>query len=983
MATYSKEQIEAGIAKARETGNTVMVNRLSSLLNQSSDEPRKYNLEQLEAGIAKAKELGNEVMVSKLSDLYQRVLSADDDPTRPGTSEYLTNQAKLGTTDSAALLAAGVQTAQESKAVKGPTTIPQLIAGVVLGDSKGSLLDSFTENLTKAQETFSKLTGADPNMPLPEDAGVGVQLAGAAVRAITDPVNLVTVGAPTLLKTGAKTLVKEGAASKEFLTDVVLPLAGRTSQIGSFGAIAEGGGMAGASIERNLTGEDTGVGRLTGSILFAPVAAKGVALRQVGSAGLNITTQVLKRVRDLRRDPTAATDAYASGVTKSWLKDVQKNQKNGDFEEILAKYQALEPVLGQKVVKAGETYKGVKYDTDTRVDVKFPLFAAMSDNPVVRSTMVQLLKGGGDQAAMARTRFAQEIDAVSEALGNRLYTMFGPQYATLATTEKGIQAQNKIAKRLIQVNDKLSDTRSRLKPGQTKEQRGKQIRNLVETRKSLAQAEQSAAYEDLMKEATIANARLPANGVKEIHQFVKQNKINDLFIRGTTVERDALGKLRPRQKYRIVEGESVPVVDEKGNPVRAYPSLSFRQMDSLKRAINKQIKKYNRGTSEHNRLEGLKEVLSTARSRIKGDFDERLRDLDILYHEKVGVPFGAQGIKDIDSKKYAQETAPVILKNSESLQDFLDAVGPDGVKIARNAYMSKVYHEDGMFKDGILNTDKLMSMMSKDEEVINLIPGLRQELTATLVNQEVLSVRVKTLDKAAEAVKARATNDFLNLEPGVPPNYQQIARDIQNDPKKLREYFDKMKDLSPEGAETIKNAIKREVMFNAGKDPEGMMSFLNRPANQSFLKRLYGEKMLGYMKKVATMFDSVKRLDIDKITQQVAEEEYDVVAKTIPGLNIPYITSQIRDRIASIFQKLVRLGTRVQEEVAKRQILQTKIDILTDPDSLEKAMKATTQFEIGLENPVNARKFIRSFGEAAPLYFYSTLKAQTTGQEEE
>jgi len=980
MTTYTVEQIQAGIAKAQQQGNMEMVNRLSALLNTEapavSDSVSTYSVEQIKAGIAKAEKLGNQLMVNKLTALYENALREDEDPASPTSAEYIANQAKLGITDSASQISAGLLTAEQSRQVTGPLSIGGLITGGLKAAYEGDLGKTFVDNLTGLQKMFGKVTGADPEMELPEDAGVVTQLAGAAARMAADPLSYTGIGVATKLKKGiigtkatkeTSEFVGTREESLKLLNDVVKPVASRAIQVGSFGAVAEGGGAFGGAIERasSETGEETGAGRLIGSILAAPLAAKSILIKQAGKAGADVGKQLWNKVKDFRRDPTAATEAYASGAVKGWLKDAASNVTRGDFKTILSEYKKLEPILA-------------KIDVDgTPTKINFPLLAAMAENPVIRQTVAQLVSTN----PKARTIFTRELNKVSESLGNRLKDVFGERYATLRTKEPGLNVEA-INKRIVQVSDKLGALKTQLKPTQSKEQRGKQIRTLVEARKNLAKQEAKKKYTQLIKEATEAGANLPKENVQQLHTYVRLNKIEDLFGKETKIGKAVFNKLKPRQKIKVVNGEAIPVTDDQGRIVKVYPTLSFKQVDSLKRAINDEMRVRTPGSQEHRKLSQFKEIFDETRSSIKGDFNKRLQALDTLYYEKIGVPFGSQGIKDIDAKKYAEQVAPVIINKTESLQNFYDAVGPEGVKIARNTFLSDVYYKEGMFKDGVLDRKRLMMYMEEKEDIINMIPGLRKELTGILVNQEGLSMTVASLDKAATAANLRAVNDFLNLEPGVPPNYQQIAKEIQKDPKKLDQYFAKMKDLSPEGAETIRNAIRREVVYNAIKRPEGMRAYLEDVANKHLLTKLFGTQRLGYMKKFAKLSDAVERLDIDKISQKVAEAQYDAVAQVVPGLNIPYITSQIRDKIASLIQKGVRLFTRVQEAVAKEKIQEAQIDILTNPDSLENAMRAADIYNLGITNPMDAEKFIRSFAEAAPLYFYAATKANLPQEEQ-
>ena len=165
------------------------------------------------------------------------------------------------------------------------------------------------------------------------------------------------------------------------------------------------------------------------------------------------------------------------------------------------------------------------------------------------------------------------------------------------------------------------------------------IKKLVEARKKLASAERSASYEGLINEATEAKAVLPREGVQEIYRYARINKINELFGLINRTESKALRVLAPRQKFRVVDGQKVAVLDDKGRPVKTHVPISFRQLDSLKRAINEQLNKALPGTTRHQQLEQFRNVVDDSRTLIKGDFNQRLHDLDVLYYEKIGIPF--------------------------------------------------------------------------------------------------------------------------------------------------------------------------------------------------------------------------------------------------------------------------------------------------------------------------------------------------------
>ena len=50
-------------------------------------------------------------------------------------------------------------------------------------------------------------------------------------------------------------------------------------------------------------------------------------------------------------------------------------------------------------------------------------------------------------------------------------------------------------------------------------------------------------------------------------------------------------------------------------------------------------------------VQDLEDVLTNARNQIPGNFSDRLKEADRMYYEKIGIPFSAQGIRDIDAKQ--------------------------------------------------------------------------------------------------------------------------------------------------------------------------------------------------------------------------------------------------------------------------------------------------------------------------------------------
>lgn len=958
MANYTRDQILFGIERAKQQGNEQMAAKLSQLLNQQqpSEQPTgsQFSLSQIQAGIKRAEEAGNEQMVTKLRALASQFNAPDaEDPT---TVEFLTNEAKLGFAETTGMISATLAAPMQEQQAR-PMTIPGLLAGAVekvYKDGWKGLQEVYSKTSSDIQKMFTEVTNADPEMKT-DDFGLAV--AGTAVRTIADPFSYVGLGAATKLPKTIERLskirqagkVKEASELTNKLVKRGIPLAvaKRAGQAGVFGGIAETGGQIGEQFEEAWTGEEgTGTGRLVGSLLGGVAAAKGQAVRQLVKAPFNVGKQVYDKYKFVKRDPEAATTAYAAGTAKRLLEQIQKGYNKGEFESLIKGFKDLEPVINR-----GKTST---IDTNS----SFPLLAALSKDPVAMNVVQSLVKSN----PAAKKKFKDELDKLALEIDARSKQLFGARYAALSLEEPGIKL-TKISHRVKDLSNRIEELETSFIPGQSKEEIGESITNLVNARLIAAKKERGEAYKQLTKEAQKNGVRLPKEAVRDVYNFVIQNKLRDVFIKGTPLDNKVQSQFGPQES---LGGQ--------------FGSTAFRNVDSLKRAINRHLRKV-KDPQDKLKLVELKNKLDEARRSIPGTYDQRLRDLDRLYYEKVGVPFGEEGIKDIFAKKYAQDVAPAVLKSKETVDDFLDVAGQEGIPILKNAYMSKMYYDKSLFKEGILDLKTLVKMMKSEQEIIRSIPGLREELTAVLKNQDILSLRIATLNKQAKAAEARAANEFLRLEPGVAPNYKQLVSEMESDPRKIDEFFNKVSDLSPNGAKTVRNAMKRELLHRASKSSQGMLNYLVDPANKTLVDKMFGKSYINYVKKIAKLTDAIKAVDIDRMATVVAKTEMDPLGSVMPGLDVPYVTSQIRDKIASVIQKGVRIASRVQVEAARKKSEEALMELFLDPEGMEKALNAAKIFDFGLKNPIDARRFIRQLADSAPLYFYATAKANT--QEEQ
>lgn len=809
----------------------------------------------------------------------------------------------------------------------------QLAKAAVTGDAApeyagglGGIVERFKSNYQKNLDILSPYTGVDANMVAPEESGYFTKVIGKGIEMAADPLNYIGGG---VVKTAATIGFKAATKKAAGLAPVGFKI-GVGSEIGA----DIGQGFEEAFTEEGE--ETTGTGRLIGSLTGGIGALKTVGVaKNVYSTGINTSKQIWKKYKDFKQNPDAAVKSYSTGSAQRLLEFAKSERNLDDFEKITTDFKQIASLLGEQ---------------------DFPLLVSMADNAVLRS---QVMKRAKENPAF-RQEINKEITRLSELIDDNARSIFGPQYAqfNIALSPELAAQQVARADRIRQIDNKIQQLSVRYELDEDKATIGKAIENLVEGKRKVAQEERSVDYEALLAEAKKRGIRLPKENVRDVYNFVVANKLRDIFGKTTSVDKAIMKYWGPQES---LGGE--------------FASVSFEQVESLKRAINQAQREYKPGTEQFRKLNQLEEVLNESRRGIKGNFNQRLADLDRLYFEKVGVPFGEQGIRELSSKAYAEQIAPVVVRNAEALDDFLAIAGEEGFDIARRALISEMYPK--VFKDGILNPTAFKNFMVKKSEVIDRIPNLRKELTVLQADDAALKLELKALDDAKKAFDIKVAENYLLTNPELGPDYARIVSGMVNDRTNITKFFNNLKDVAPQAQQSITNALRAELFFMARNSKEGAVSFLTKERNKAVVDKVFGPQYANHVKQLAKLSDAIKIADVGNVTGLVTREELDMLARVAPGLDVPYLASTIRDRISSNTQKVIRILSRFQVKKGKDATDKAIEDLLLDPEGmakLSKLVKETEKFDFSIEKPTDIRKLIGTFTEILPIYFYTSAK---------
>ena len=796
------------------------------------------------------------------------------------------------------------------------TFLIQPVKGLVTGKGEqGGIGERFSRNVQRLQKTAADITGAETGVKPPSTLA---EITGGGARMLSDPIGYVGGG-----------IIKAGRP----LVDTAAAVTGRVASLFGLGATAETGGIVGEKVEKAITGETTGTGRAIGSFGAAVAGIPSAAvIEQTISGGGNVLKQIYDKYKFVKTDPAAANEAYASGAAKRLLEKIAEQQPGTKLDDIVTDFNRISNIINKEDV---------------------PLMVAMADNPAVRNQVQRLAK----ENPAFRQRINTELENLAGAIDKRANLLFGERYAPVTGAE-GINIKPLYARRQA-IDDQLENLSQKFVPTERQADVGKAIENLVEARRKTASAEIRPEYQSVIKEATDAGAELPATQVQNIYNFVEANNLRDIFGRNTPIDRQILSRLAPEK----IEGENV------------FKPLSFENVDSLKRAIN-EFQRERLTLDESRKINQLEAFVNEARKDIPGDFSQRLSDIDRKFYEKVGIPFSAQGIKDIDSKRYAEQVAPVIIKNSSSLNQFLGAVGDQGIPIANNAVIADVYSK--VIKNDVLDRKALQNYIRQKESVLDQLPDMKALLKQSVIDAGDLKIARANIDEAVKVSEKRVADNFVlsvKDSKGVSiPNYTEVTDRLFRDPKFYDKLTDDLKDLDPATSKAVYNSIRAEIVNKAREFPGGGLKFLSDPKNAKVINQVFGKGYQSAVRDLTKLSDAVNRANVDELSAVITRSSLDVLAKILPGLDIPFVTSTIRDRIASAPQKAVRILTRINTAQLKTETDKAISDLLLDPQGLQKLQNTARTLDFKINNPVSFKKLQDSLFSIIPRYGYGGAK---------
>jgi hypothetical protein len=487
---------------------------------------------------------------------------------------------------------------------------------------------------------------------------------------------------------------------------------------------------------------------------------------------------------------------------------------------------AADPKFMDLLNQAAKAQESVSLKTAGRAKVEMPISALLADNPVINS-FIQSLSA---KDPVFRSQYANQFEAAKNALTQNQLRLFGdPSKVKVEVTPVNIA---KVQERKVRsIDDQIAD----LSKDQTLDPTifGQRVASLVNIKEQNALKEVAPLYTEAFNIAKAKNVNLPSSAVDDIYNFVASEQASDIFKSFPTIFNRVKAKFRPEvtQPSAILTAEGAPMTQ--GG--MKFSAATVEDLDSLKREINKQLRK----TSEPADIRLLTELKSRVGGHIDSldpEFVTAYRNADNSYLQKVGLPFSSETLKSIDRKKFVEQISPAIIGNKSNVVDFINATGEEGVRVARDAFLDSF--TKAALKNDVIDVKAANKWLANNKGGVSLIPNLADELKESVNNVQSLILQKNRLNTAFKEV---AGEQIVKAEGFTNP--QELVNKMYSDINFTNKF------MSNSGYGQNKDAVNAARSFLLddivrSNDPVGMLNDRNKAA---VFNRVFGPT---YAKKV-------------------------------------------------------------------------------------------------------------------------------------
>lgn len=591
---------------------------------------------------------------------------------------------------------------------------------------------------------------------------------------------------------------------------------------------------------------------------------------------------------------------------------------------------------------------------------------AMTDNPVFKDNLNYLLRSNPSFHGTLKTQIAS-AEAVVQARKESLFDKdgFEAEAKIFKELEVGLKEAKGIIKNVDKAIEKVTSPASATNV-RTPQELGKVVVQLVERKKKAVRTQMKPLYANLFNKAEADGVVFRSDQTEALHTFAT-TEVKELFGLMPSKYREVISKWKP---ITVLDSTGKPVKGVDGKALKEYPEASIRQLDSFKRGINEGLRNKNITGDSRARLENMKLQLDAQLSDM-GDFGKQYKGLDYEYWSRLGVPLSKEGIKQLSTKKFADQVAPLLSRPTQAAE-FLDMVGPAGKPVVRAATLAELSKNAYNSKTGELDIVALDRFRESpaNREILEM-GGLTNEFAD-------ISTTIKLLDEERAAVSTKyiagAAGHTRQLfgrmgEQGL----DGVINDILTSPAKTEGHLRFIKGLAPESQDIVMTGLRAELSTKAINSGEGAMSFIK--ANQRSFDSVFGKGMYDDLNSIADVQDLLGGLPLDAIKVAGKHTRMQDFLKRKTGVPLSQVSSIARDRIMSGFQKGFVLVNKMNSARVDAKEEQMLIELFTKKGALKEIKEKADSLKLNINKPEAIRAFSDSINKSISRGAYMGVAA--------
>lgn len=600
------------------------------------------------------------------------------------------------------------------------------LAGEPVGDYKAeSARKGFVGSIASALAAGGASLGAESAMQRAMARAMGVNVPEAPLvspaqtftqlrKSVYDPLMSFFGATGAKPQTGTEKIIGAGIESLTSPESYLFPGLSSARKLGLFGqsvmrpveAAAVGAGAEAGSQ----------AGRFAGQKIGAPTAGAIIG-SFIGGGASQVLTGFVPRI-------TPAGSALKSKLSTLLGKSPQDEvarEINSRINNIFVAAADADPKFASVIEEAIKAQKGVSIKAPGAESVELPISAVLANNPVINS----FIQGLAAKDPVFRANYADQFERAKSALVLNQYRLFGDP-SKLEVNIQVPKVEKTVERKIRSIDEQISN----ISKPETIEPFtfGQKISSLLARKENDARDLVKPLYTEAFDIAAKNNVQLPSTSVGDIYNFVAGEKASDVFRTFPGI----YAKVKSRFAPSLVEEPIIlGAAGEKltGGVKKMFAPAGVEDLDSLKREINRQLRKTNE-PSEIRLLSTLKDKVNSTINNLDESFVAAYKNADKEYFKKVGLPFDSFTLQNVDRKKFNEQIAPAIIGNKSNVIDFINAAGDDGIRIVKDAYLDNFSRS--VLRNDIINPQIANKWIEKNKGGMSLVPGLEDEIRATV-----------------------------------------------------------------------------------------------------------------------------------------------------------------------------------------------------------------------------------------------------------